>query len=86
MSGSSPRKTNPDALAAYLNYFATRVILDAANEVTPSYWTRRAEDFAAVGTEACDEIATACRNAAAFTAMFPAFTEAEVRAVLREVA
>ena len=53
-------------LSEYVEGFRERVLQDALAEATSHYWMRRAADFAAVGTPACDEIAQACRNAAAF--------------------
>lgn len=76
----------PDDLAAYVEHFRARVLQDALSEAMPAYWSRRAEQFAAVGTPRCDEIATACRNAAAFTAMFPVVSEAEITTAIREAA
>lgn len=55
----------------YLRYFTERVLRDALHEATVRYWSRRADQFAAVGTPACDEIAAACRRRAAFQAMYP---------------
>lgn len=54
-----------DALGEYVEHFGRRVLQDALAEATASYWNRRARAFAAVGTEKCDRIAEACRNAAA---------------------
>jgi hypothetical protein len=56
---------SPRQLVADVEHFAHRVIQDALAEATAAYWTRRAEDFANVGTPACDEVAKACRNRAA---------------------
>lgn len=67
MSGSSFRQET----TAYIEYFRARVIQDALNEVLPKYWQRRAEQFAAVGTPACDEIASACRTKARFLTLYP---------------
>ena len=52
-------------LGDYIEHFRARVLQDALNEATASYWRRRAEDFAKVGTPECDAIAEACRNKAA---------------------
>ncbi len=52
-------------LAAYVEHFRARVVQDALAEACSSYWLRRAQTFAAVGNERCDEIARACRNRAA---------------------
>jgi len=52
-------------LAEHVAHFRARVLQDALNEATSSYWLSRAETFTAVGNERCDEIALACRNAAA---------------------
>ncbi len=54
----------PD-LTEYVEHFRGRVMQDALTEATAAYWTRRAEQFEAVGNERCDEIAQACRNRAA---------------------
>lgn len=51
----------PDDLADYLDNFARRVLQDALNEATRSYWLRRAETFDAVGTPTADATARACR-------------------------
>lgn len=72
-------------LAAYTEHFRARVLQDALNSATHSYWMKRAEQFAAVGTPACDEIALACRNRAA-VALLDDGIEPEVRAALQEVA
>lgn len=48
-----------------LEQIARRFVIDLMLETTSRYWLRRAADFAAVGTPACDEIAQACRNKAA---------------------
>lgn len=49
-------------LPEHLEHFRHRVLQDAIAEATAAYWTRRAEQFEAVGTPGCDEIARACRN------------------------
>lgn len=54
------------SLGVDLEHFRRRVVQDALQEATAAYWTRRAKTFAGVGTPACDEIARACANAAAF--------------------
>lgn len=51
-------------LPEYVEHMRARVLQDALAEASASYWRRRAETFAAVGTPACDEIAQACRNRA----------------------
>lgn len=51
-------------LAEHVEHFRMRVLQDALAEATAAYWLRRAEQFAAVGTPACDETAQACRNRA----------------------
>lgn len=51
-------------LADYVEHFRQRVLQDALNEATSSYWLKRAEMFEAVGNARCDEIARACRNRA----------------------
>lgn len=48
-----------------VEHFRARVLQDAFNEALGAYWLRRAESFERVGTARCDEIARACRNAAA---------------------
>lgn len=48
-----------------LDQIARRFVIDMLLEASAAYWLRRAEDFANVGTPACDEIARACRNKAA---------------------
>ena len=55
----------PTDLPAYVDHFRGRVLQDALAEATAAYWTKRADQFAGVGTPACDEIAQACRNRAA---------------------
>jgi len=52
-------------LAEYTAHFRYRVLQDALTEATAAYWTKRAEQFDAVGNARCDEIAQACRNRAA---------------------
>jgi hypothetical protein len=47
-----------------LETIARRFVIDMLLEAQESYWRRRAEDFAKVGTARCDEIAQACRNKA----------------------
>jgi hypothetical protein len=47
-----------------VEHFQRRVLEDALNEACSAYWLRRADDFAKVGTPACDEIAQACRHRA----------------------
>src|SRR4051812_35810244 len=56
---------NLRGLADHVDHFRARVLQDAIAEATSSYWNRRARQFAAVGTPACDEIAQACHCAAA---------------------
>lgn len=51
-------------LEDHVDHFRARVLQGALAEATATYWLRRAEAFAAVGTERCDEIARACRNRA----------------------
>lgn len=51
---------------AWIANFQRRVIQDAMQEGAVSYYRRRAAMFNAVGTPACDEIARACSNHAAF--------------------
>ena len=53
-----------DDLSEHVQHFRQRVLQDALAEATAAYWQRRAQQFAAVGTPACDEIALACRNRA----------------------
>lgn len=47
-----------------IDQLARRMVLDILLESQASYWLRRADDFAKVGTPACDEIAKACANKA----------------------
>lgn len=54
-------------LDAYVEHFRYRVLQDALTEATAHYWRRRADQFAAVGNAACDEIAQACLNRAALS-------------------
>ena len=54
----------PGPLVEHIEHFRERVLQDALQEATAAYWRKRAADFAAVGTPACDEIAEACRNRA----------------------
>ena len=49
---------------------ARRVVLDCLNLGAAAWWRKRAGDFEAVGTAACDEIAQACRNKARFIEMY----------------
>lgn len=58
------RAIGPLALADYVDHFRARVLQDAIAEATASYWLRRAATFDAVGTQSCESIAQACRNAA----------------------
>lgn len=51
-------------LIEYVAHFQHRVIQDALAEATALYWERRAQDFDAVGTPECDEVAQACRHRA----------------------
>lgn len=71
--------------AEYIAHFQRRVVQDAIAEALPSYWERRAETFANVGTANCDEIARACLNAAAFYRMYPLFSEVDLE-VSKDVA
>ncbi len=52
-------------LAEYAEHMRQRFLQDVLAEATRDYWLRRADQFAAVGTPAADEIAQACRNRAA---------------------
>jgi hypothetical protein len=52
------------ALVEDVEHFNRRCLQAALNAACSSYWLRRAEDFAKVGTPACDEIAQACRHKA----------------------
>ena len=65
------------------DHFVKRLLLDCLSEQTAAYWNRRAEDFAAVGTPSCNEIARACRARAAVSD-FEDHRDI-VAAVLREV-
>jgi hypothetical protein len=53
-------------IGADLDHFTRRILQDAVQEATGAYWARRAQTFAHVGNPRCDEISTACANAAAF--------------------
>lgn len=44
-----------------IDRLAQLLIIDLLLESSAKYWLKRADDFAAVGTPACDEIARACR-------------------------
>lgn len=79
--------TTPSHLPEYVEHFRARVLQDALNEALPHYWMRRAEQFAAVGTPTCDEIASACRAKAEFLRLYPVVgIEPDVWQALREVA
>ncbi|MCW2736102.1 hypothetical protein [Nocardioides sp.] len=47
-----------------IDRIAQLLIIDLLLQGSARYWLKRADDFAAVGTPACDEIARACRNKA----------------------
>lgn len=47
-------------LVDYIDHFSHRLMQDALAEATAEYWRRRAQQFAEVGTPACDEISKAC--------------------------
>lgn len=47
-----------------LDQIARRFVIDMLLEAQESYWLRRADDFAKVGTPKCDAIAQACRSKA----------------------
>lgn len=49
-------------LEQHLAHIRLRIIEDALAQGTAAYWTRRADQFAAVGNPACDQIAQACRH------------------------
>jgi len=71
----------------YLARFAEAVVADALRSATPEHWLRRAEVFAAVGTDRCDEIAQACRNAATFWRSYGAellADDPDVESIVRE--
>lgn len=51
-----------DALQAHLTHFRRRVIEDALQEATSTYWQRRADTFDTVGTPSADATALACRR------------------------
>lgn len=44
-----------------IDRLARGMLLDILLEAQESYWLRRSDTFAAVGTPDCDEIANACR-------------------------
>jgi len=48
-------------LLDHLEQFRWRVLQDAPQEATATYWERRAETFEAVGNDRCDTIARNCR-------------------------
>jgi hypothetical protein len=62
------------------DHFMHRMLEQIMSEATRSYWLRRAQTFAAVGTPACREIAQACRNRAA-VAEFEDFREVVTQVV-----
>jgi hypothetical protein len=57
--------SKPIRIDEYLETFVTGVIREAMNAASADQWRRRAEQFEAVGTPRCDQIAEACRNHAA---------------------
>lgn len=52
----------PFAVGDYMEQFVKRMLEDAMANASAARWRRRADQFAAVGTAQCDEIALACRN------------------------
>lgn len=72
-------------LAEYVDHFRERVLQDALNEATASYWARRSATFDRVGNERCDEVARACRARASVSLLQGDYTEVELLDVLREV-
>lgn len=56
---------DPTLIRDHVAHFTYRVLLDSLASATATYWEKRADQFEAVGTPECDQIATACRNAAA---------------------
>lgn len=67
MSSTKRTRTTAEALAEYIEQFRARVLQDALNEATGTYWQQRADAFDAVGTPAGDEIARACRARASLS-------------------
>jgi len=63
--------SRPPAWDEYVDRFRQDVLADAFAEALPAHWRRRADTFAAVGTAACDEVATACRHHADFLELYP---------------
>ena len=51
-------------LEEYVENFRRRVLQDAMSEATAAYWTKRAQQFEAVGNERCFDSARACRHRA----------------------
>jgi hypothetical protein len=54
-------------LLSYVDWFCRRAVQEALTDGQRDYWIRRAETFEAVGNEACDETARACRARATLT-------------------
>lgn len=76
------RSTDQD----YLDRFQADVLADAINQAAPSFWDRRAGQFAAVGNPRCDEIARACRNHAHLLRRWPLLSQEAVDALTQSVA
>lgn len=66
-----------------IDRFLHDVLLDVLLSGERRYWLKRAEDFAKVGTPACDEIARACRARAEVSPVD--HIREDIAAVLREV-
>lgn len=70
-------------LQLYLDRFRACVVQDALNEATATYWQRRADQLAAVGTPDCDHVARLCRHRASL-APIQSGPEPDVLAVLAD--
>ena len=57
----------PDVLDRIAKRFVRQTIL----EMMPAHWIRRADEFEAVGTPSCDQVALACRRHAYLLAAYP---------------
>ena len=57
-----PRPHTWPLLHTHVEHMRRRVLQDALAEATARYWRHRADQFAAVGTPACDLIAANCRR------------------------
>lgn len=64
-----------------IDRLATLMILDILLEAQESYWVKRSNDFAKVGTPACDAIAKACKAKASLCCEESADEWAELLAI-----